>query len=392
MKYLDFESEILTPMFLGGAETRIRPELRAPSIRGAMRYWHRTISVAAENEDGLNRLKDNESDIFGTTEKGSAVAVRISSVRSLEVETFRKDRALRTPEGDFLPSGKDYLLWSMAASGQPGTPRYQPAREYIKPGTQFTIRLQSWNSQADETLVKAAASFWLLANLGGLGSRVNRGAGSFEIIGASSIDKLTFKRCCSIDELCEYLSSGIRQCLHIVSGSETWKEFREEPEYDVLAPSIAEIWVVSSSQKGWANALEALEGLGAKLRDYRSYRSPIGRADHDQVLKWIEGGGSPPPIRRAVFGLPIPFRYSDGGPSDVIIPKDGNRRASPLRIRITRLTSGYVGVLTLFKSRFLQAGQELQLQTRKWTAPPPDNYAIIQDFIKTFEVKQEVKL
>lgn len=76
----------------------------------------------------------------------------------------------------------------------------------------------------------------------------------------------------------------------------------------------------------------------------------------------------------------------------MIVPEQGNRRASPLRIRITRLTTGYIGVLTLFKSRFLEPGKQLQLQTRKWKAPPPTNYSVIQDFIRTFEIRQEVSL
>lgn len=77
----------------------------------------------------------------------------------------------------------------------------------------------------------------------------------------------------------------------------------------------------------------------------------------------------------------------------MIVPEQGDRRVSPLRIRITRLATGrYVGVLTLFKSRFLEEGRQLQLQTRKWKAPPPTNYEVIQGFIQTFEVRQEVSL
>lgn len=36
--------EIITPMFLGGADNSpdAEPELRPPSIRGAMRWWFRT--------------------------------------------------------------------------------------------------------------------------------------------------------------------------------------------------------------------------------------------------------------------------------------------------------------------------------------------------------------
>jgi len=399
MNYFDFDCEVLTPLFLGGAETRVRPELRAPSIRGAMRYWYRallggsTLLASATDEERLTILKQLEADVFGTTDKGSAVAVLLHTDRPPEIETFRKDRAIRTPQGDFLPTGKDYLLWSMAASGRPGTPRYQPDREYIKPGTRFRIRLQSRTAKGDDALAKASAALWLLANLGGLGSRANRGAGSLEIEKVEPIHGLMFKRCHTIDELQRHLSSGIRQCLSLVNGPETWRTFAEVPDYDILTPGVAEVWIVSSSRQGWETTQEALNGIGGKLRDYRSHRSSLGRADHDEVLAWLESNGPTPQIRRAAFGLPIPFRYSEGGPSDVIVPEQGDRRASPLRIRITRLATGrYVGVLTLFKSRFLEPGKQLQLQTRKWKAPPPTNYSVIQDFIQTFEVGQEVSL
>jgi hypothetical protein len=48
--------------------------------------------------------------------------------------------------------------------------------------------------------------------------------------------------------------------------------------------------------------------------------------------------------------------------------------------------------LALFKSLFLEEGKKLQLQTRKWKAPPPTDYKVIQDFIQTFEVKRSVTL
>jgi len=399
MKHLDFTSEVLTPLFLGGAETRVRPELRALSIRGAMRYWYRAIvggSVllsSTSDKERLQALKQHEADLFGTTEKSSAVAVLVHMDRPPEIETFQKDRAIRTSEGDFLPTGKDYLLWSMAASGRPGTPRYQPEREYIKPGTRFTIWLQSRTPGGDNSLPKATAALWLLANLGGLGARANRGAGSLEVEVADPVYGLSFNRCRTIDELKSYLSSGIRQCLSLVSSAETWETFVEPPNYDVLASMASEVWVVSSLPNGWGTAMEALEVIGTKLRDFRSHRSSVGRADHDKVLAWLEGGGSPPQIMRAVFGLPIPFRYSGGGPSDVIVPEHGDRRASPLRIRITLLATGrYVGVFTLFKSHFLERDKQLQLQTRKWKAPLPTDYGVIQEFIQAFEVRQEVTL
>jgi CRISPR-associated protein Cmr1 len=399
MNQLTFRCEVLTPLFLDGAETRVHPELPAPSLRGAMRYWYRAILggstlISSDNpEELLKILKGHEAELFGDTERCSAIATLVRADKPAEIDTFEKDRAVRTPDGSFLPTGKDYLLWSMAASGRPGTSKYEPAREYIKPGSTFTVELRSRVPQKKDALEKAAAALWLVANLGSLGSRANRGAGSIEAREENPVGDLSFRHCSTVDKLQEYLADGVRRCLSLISGSTTWRALADVPNYDVLAPGAAEIWVVSTPSNGWETAMKALEGIGSKLRDYRSHRSPLGRADHDAVLDWLEGGGKTPQIKRAVFGLPIPFRYSGGGPGDVIIPVQGERRASPLRIRITRLATGrYVGVLTLFKSRFLGEGVSLRLQTRKWSAPPPTDYTVIQDFIETFEIKREVTL
>jgi hypothetical protein len=192
-----------------------------------------------------------------------------------------------------------------------------------------------------------------------------------------------------------YLQDGIKDCLNQVGGR--WRTFsiNEQAEYDILHPQFSEIWIVADTNEGWDSYRAALEGLGSRLRNYRTHTQPkgIGRSDHDAVLNWFERGGKGPLLKRPVFGLPIPFRYSEGGPADVIIHEEGDRRGSPLHMRLTRLTNGhYVGVLTLFKSRFLPDGAKLKLQERKWTAPPPPDYAVIQDFIKTFPVHEGVPL
>lgn len=402
MKEIDFQCEVLTPLFLAGAYPRGRPELRgpfvelrSPAVRGAMRYWYRALIGGSTD---FRDLKELEARVFGDTGMASPIIVsmRVNQPLQEAVESFKRDRAIRMSDGSYLPTGKDYLLWSMAASGQPGTPRYQLAREYIKPGTKFTITLRSRGLQQDEILKKAVASLWLVANLGALGARARRGAGSIVMNpkDASNVP-IFFKECSTINELQAYLSDGIRQCLVLISQKNSWRTFTELPEYDILAPEAAKVWVISNSSTGWETALQALEGIGSKLRDYRGHRSSsgIGKADHDAVLKWLESGEQPPEIKRAVFGLPLPFRYSEGGPSDVIIAEQINRRASPLHIRITRLaTDRYVGVLTLFKSQFLEKGKMLQLQTRKWKAPPPIDYKVIENFVGTFEVVREIRL
>lgn len=401
MKQNTYELEVLTPLFMGGSESRLRPELRSPSLRGALRSWYRalavgTVIVSPGNRDAVNK---EETRVFGSTESGSPVSVRLTPLAEPVIETFKKQRAIRTPDGGYLPTGRDYLFWSMASTGRPGTPRFQPDREFIAPGSRYHLTLTS--RFGTEALQRAALSLWLLGNLGGLGSRARRGAGSVEIrlkSGESTLPGLPYQGSESISELRDKLSAGLAACLEVMGGSGAqWKHFAPDlPGFNVLAPDTAAITIVSSTRDGWGTYEAALDGIGRRFRDFRSHLTPggIGENDHDAVLDWFNrNGANPPDIKRAVFGLPIPFRYSDGGASDVILSTLGDRRGSPLHMRVTRLSTGrYVGVLTLFKADFLKEGAELTLQTRKWKAPPPADFHVIEDFIGSFPVKARVGL
>ncbi len=383
-----FECEVLTPLFLGGAEARGTPELRAPSLRGAMRYWYRAL-LGSVNSSTLVSLHEGESELFGKAEGGGALATRLRVKEEPQKQSYEKDRAIRTPQGDFLPTGKDYLLWSMSSTGKPNTPRFQPSRQYIEPGAKFDFTL---NVKLDDSMLKMGeVAFWLLANLGAVGARANRGAGSFQAVSSEAF--LPFKPSSSISELQTHLRTGIQTCLKQVGNQ--WKTFAddEQAEYDLLHPQFCEIWIVATTESGWNNYRDALDGLGSHFRDYRTYLNPLGRSDHDAVLRWFERGSKAPQLKRPVFGLPIPFRYSQGGPADVIVHEEGDRRGSPLHMRLTRLSNGhYVGVLTMFKSRFLSDKIQLKLQERKWTAPPPPDFEVIKDFIKTFPIHEGVTL
>ena len=56
---LKCDCSIITSMFLSGADGK--PELRAPSIKGAMRFWWRAMNGHLSPED----LKRKETAIFG---------------------------------------------------------------------------------------------------------------------------------------------------------------------------------------------------------------------------------------------------------------------------------------------------------------------------------------
>ena len=67
-----FTLRTLTPLFLAGAD-QTRAELRAPSFRGLMRYWHRALiaGIVGTDAKGLEKVAEAEKNIFGATDTGS---------------------------------------------------------------------------------------------------------------------------------------------------------------------------------------------------------------------------------------------------------------------------------------------------------------------------------
>ncbi len=80
---MEFELETITPMFMGGADPR-QSELRAPSIKGAMRFWWRAMN----GHLSLNELIKQEAEIFGDSgEHGrSKIIIRL---KDIEIKTER---------------------------------------------------------------------------------------------------------------------------------------------------------------------------------------------------------------------------------------------------------------------------------------------------------------
>ena len=150
-----FELEAVTPLFIAGADQRwVEGEgLRPPTLRGLLRWWFRTAF----------RDPKLESKVFGgrafsqAEGKKSDVVVK-SVVRIGEVRECVEDAK--------------YLFFSMQMQKRPC---------YI-PGSRFEILL---SSRSEESFKMALASLWLLLNLGGVGSRNRRGAGSLSVLKAS---------------------------------------------------------------------------------------------------------------------------------------------------------------------------------------------------------------
>lgn len=150
--------ETVTPLFLGGADPRGTPELRAASVRGALRFWLRALLGGILGDQNLESLRAAEAAVFGSTDKGaSPVVVRI--VGSPQ------------PPQPYRP-----LLHSSSK-----TFTFQG----IKPGERITLTLSS-RPPHDSVPDAAWGAFLIFVLLGGLGKRSRRGFGSLIVRSASN--------------------------------------------------------------------------------------------------------------------------------------------------------------------------------------------------------------
>ena len=184
MQIIEAEYNIVTPMFIGGGDKNDAPEIRPPSVKGALRFWWRALQWGAclnlHNQDvsaALKALHQQEAELFGAAAKDEAygqgkvlfgqgkvlLKVKVSKVGALKSTLNKVAR----------PSGQAYLL------GQ-GLYNFKQFDLYasITAKQSFKVVLKLQDDVDATSLQNALLVFGLL---GGLGSRARKGWGSVAI-------------------------------------------------------------------------------------------------------------------------------------------------------------------------------------------------------------------
>ncbi len=307
----------MTPLFLAGAEPHGEPELRPPSFRGALRYWLRAAlgGVLGDDPDMVARA---EAAVFGSTrpEWGGAgtVTVRIRHGPLPQPQPYQHGGV----------TGAGYLFWSMTESGRGRPDRHQAAKQFFPQGTSFDVTLacRPGVRAPEAALAQAVAALWLLIHLGGVGSRARRAGGSLAVRDPLESQGLRFAlRGNDANAVARELAAGLRRVRELcaqATGGNPDRAIAKPSSFDILHPSTCSVWVLGP----WPSVDTALASIGNWLRQARQAR---------------------PLAERVVFGLPMQ-RVDLAGV---------DRRASPLWLSVTRAGQHYVGIATLFHSRFL---------------------------------------
>lgn len=151
---------VVTPLFGGGTNAGKVDEkmpIRGTSIRGQLRFWWRaTIGQRYETPEELAQA---EGEIWGTTEKASAVKVKVTKTDKLSYRNHDKDYEFSRY------SPEQYALFSAK----------QNKNNVAKEGFTFNLEI-AWEKRIESEDVLTALKAWV--NFGGIGARTRRGCGS----------------------------------------------------------------------------------------------------------------------------------------------------------------------------------------------------------------------
>ena len=169
---ITYECEVVTPMFLSGANQK-EAELRTQSIKGALMFWWRALYGRSYE---LKEMKEKESEIFGNTEKKSKISINVESLFENRIENLPKGKTFTVQSSRMKNPIQlgiiDYLAY--------GLHNYQRGRgniynrPFIKSGVNFKINIKIGNNFKEEIM----NSFNILVNYGGLGAKARNGFGS----------------------------------------------------------------------------------------------------------------------------------------------------------------------------------------------------------------------
>lgn len=378
MTQVDLPFFTVTPAFIGGANSRGAPELRVPSLRGALRYWLRAM-LGTHYGDGIDALRKEEGRLMGSAvDKDSASSIfQLRIIQSVE-ESKPYSKIVNLDDwGNAGYPGLAYLLFAARKT--------QNEKERSGLTGSFTLRVASRPGLrvSDQDWLKFYSSLWLLSHLGAIGSRSRRGAGAMQIQPCDLPERFTGwprldVQATSASGLQGELANGLK---YFRSQFEARPAANSHPaEFDILSPDTCQILIMPEE---YSSGIEALNAIGGKFQVFRNKRRP----DYDTVKNAILGGNIlASPVERAAFGLPIPYFYRSLEKPDNKATLQAHvidRRSSPLIFRAVRLKTGKVViVLVWFKSRFLPSNQNLVLKTRHGEVSGPlPNDKMIQTFL-----------
>lgn len=318
------EFEVLTPLFLGGADMAV-PELRPPSLKGLMRFWYRAVAPD---------FMTSEPELFGGVGPGrgqSGVLLSIDGAVPRSGPGWQDFNAGRFSQGNgtHTRNGLIYL-------GFPFQMRKE--RQAIPPGHAFSLRCvlpraNGRNPDHDQKMRRAViAACWLLGHFGGAGSRSRRGFGSLALRNWRpergdwpELDALKLvANAAGPAEARAQLDQGLATLRGWFGAWDPSASAGQRPPHPHFGGAAHHKLLDSAVPRAdWARGLAE---MGAEMQKFRLRRAPDYQNVKDLVAKNRSLDAAP---TRSAFGLPLKFQYSSvRGKPVTFVPFNDEKRLS----------------------------------------------------------------
>lgn len=328
MKTITFTCETITPMFLSGADQNV-PELRPPSIKGALRFWWRAMNGHLSLED----LKQKEDEIFGGTDGRSRVLVRVQILNTTEI--LGKDILGYGVNNSF--EGVKYLLYILFYQ--------QSERNGFNKGTKFKIILSGHN---ENYLKDFCDAFWLFVNIGSIGTRARRGAGAIYVSDIEDkhriLDNYLIFKQINGQSMTDFFNQNL---IAIKNRYPNHKKNEINMEYSTVSKHI---YISKNSFDTWQ---KCLEDIGLQMRNLRKGVTHREKSKRTFTMETLD--------QKAAFGLPISV-FQD----NIVKLKISERRASPIYISVIKNENGkFHWVVTFLQGNFMPKDDSITFSSKK---------------------------
>lgn len=178
-----YNFEVITPMFLGGADPK-NAELRVSSVKGMLRFWWRAISGI----QNIKELKEKENEIFGSTDEKSKVKINVIEPNvEISKDLFKGKILTGESKEKFRLDILHYLAFGAIVHDK-NIKGNKVDKEYITPNSKFQLEI----STPDRYFKEIDRSLRYFITFGNIGAKSRNGFGSLFSENISYIDKLDF--------------------------------------------------------------------------------------------------------------------------------------------------------------------------------------------------------
>jgi CRISPR-associated protein Cmr1 len=348
----------ITPLYGGGVEPAEADPIsvvRAPEVRGQLRFWWRATR-GGSTDGSLQDMKRREEEMWGSAGEKSGPGPSQVTVRILEWEAGEviKEKDVNTRQGRRRVDIADPRSpWSYVAFPLRATDDMEAGS--VRSDVSFGMEL----AYPDKFNVDIEAALWGWETFGGIGARTRRGFGALECTKVTIHDKSVDPIKPSIQNSKQFIEDGLNK--HLVNGK--WPDdlphLRADLQFKLVVPK-------GRDTSAWEFLFRALQRFRQEdARHGKKYGLSLWPEANEirrlfgREPKFPENVSDAEPTHkfpRAAFGLPVPFNmpHDAGLPQSLSLQgvqgEDGreyDRFASPLILRPIACSDGEIGLAAI---------------------------------------------